>query len=150
MLASEQARRDLKIANDRKLKEIAEAFLSQFNLTQDSLTSIYTLLNKYMGPGGYYDQIYSYIAGVAANVNLAPGGTSGVLQDPSQTQVTQLVSPYTGRRPGGGFQRGGTMFATTPQMIRVGEIPERVDITPLSRAGWLSTSIWGTAWSERS
>lgn len=119
----ELSMRDLREQHRRRLQEVAEAFLGEFKLTQDALTDIYGLLNQFLGPGGYYEELYEYIAQVAANTNLAPGGGT-----PSYTEGdTPLV------RLTGGYQRGGTHFATSPQYIRVGEVPERIDITPLSR-----------------
>ncbi len=138
--ARDNAERDLRDAQQRKLDILAAGFLEEFSGTNASLNQLYDLLDAYIGPDGSIEQLYKYIAGVAASTNLSPTMTlasqsgSGALQDPGQTQVSQLVSPFTGRRVSGG-QRGKSFFATGPTMFQAGEgLPERVDITPMSQS----------------
>lgn len=64
-----------------------------------------------------------------------PGAYTG--SEPKRVYSTSSYSgsePKTGGYYGKGFAVGGDFIATAPQMIQVGERPERVSIQPLNRA----------------
>jgi hypothetical protein len=115
---------------NKELKKIAEAESAKLNLTAEAQEHLYEMLNTAFGSDGWaiafienyanqWSQLMSQVAAGPSGVNpYAAGG----------------YSPYSG---GVGHQRGGTVFATSPQLIKVGEIPERVDITPLSSGSGL-------------
>jgi len=90
----------------------------------DMLGGMYDQLNAALGPGGWAEAFWlrylAIIQGVYASIASAGRYVGG-------------DQPYG---PGGGSRaRGGTFFATGPSTLAVGEIPERVDITPMSRQG---------------
>jgi hypothetical protein len=125
LAAQARAERDLHAANERKLKILGEGFLAEFMQANFSLNEIFELMRDYLGEGGFVDQLYDYIAGRAASLNLVPNVSLS-------SQTSTDTADYGG--PGGlGHQRGGTLFATSPTMAVFGEGgPERVDFTPLS------------------
>jgi hypothetical protein len=90
----------------------------------EMLGGMYDQLNAALGPGGwaeaFWQRYLAIIQGVYASIAGAGGYVGG----------NQPMGPGGGNRA-----RGGTLFATGPTVVGVGEIPERVDITPMSRAG---------------
>lgn len=146
--AQARAERQLREANDRKLDILAKGFLAEFLQTNFSLNAIFELMRVYLGEGGLISQLYASIAAEAAALNLVPGVSISSQTGPSTVEPGQIISPFTGRSTG--RQRGGTLFATSPTLLQVGEIPERIDITPLSqstgqpRAGFQGTGGGGS------
>ena len=126
LAAFARAERDLEAANRRKVQILAKGFLEQFKATNISLNELYDLLAAYLAPGGFVSLLYESIAAEAAALELSP-----TVMLSSQTSTT--TSSPTRIAPGASRQRGGTFFATSPTLLQVGEIPERVDITPLSQ-----------------
>ena len=121
-LAFERAERDLEEANKRKVRILAEGFIEQFGVTNDSLNILFGLLDEYLGHGGFVEQLYEQIAIETAKVNLSP-----TFSTVDQVDASSGRGVFTNRA------RGGTLLATSPTMALFGEGgPERVDFTPLS------------------
>jgi hypothetical protein len=104
------------------------------------MNEIMNLMGQYIGPGGQLEQLYDYIAAVAASTNLAPS-TAAVVQftGANQAEATTTQQQLTQQTISGfqiaNRQRGGTLFATSPTLFRAGEGgPERIDVTPLSQS----------------
>ena len=126
LAAFARAERDLEAANRRKVEILAKGFLEQFKATNISLNELFDLLAAYLAPGGFVSLLYDSIAAEAAALNLVPNiSLSG--------QTSATFDPIGATVGTGGRQRGGTFFAVSPTLLPVGEIPERVDITPLSQ-----------------
>ncbi len=135
MQAFENSIRDLKINHNTRMTALAQGFVDEFQLTNSSLNSIFDLMAAFLGPGGAYEQLYKYIESVAANTNLAPGGAINPFAGTGNVSVPSPINAFagTGQASVAFRQRGGTLFATSPTAIVVGDGgPERVDITPLS------------------
>lgn len=129
LAAFERAERDLEEANNRRVEILSNGFLQQFLATNFSLNEIMELLQRYLGHGGFVEQLYTQIAAEAASLDLVPNvSLSSQVYDPNNTNPG-------GFGEGSGYARGGTHFATSPQLLLVGEgNPERIDITPLSQS----------------
>jgi hypothetical protein len=137
--------RDLRIQIERRLRLQAEAIAEQLKLNAEGLQALYNQLNNAYGPGGWVEAFYrryAQIVSQAASAVAAGGAVLGAGVGASYGGA----DPYTGRRAGqsvpqqgsgylGGYQRGGTLYATSPSMFMAGEVPERIDVTPLSRGG---------------
>jgi len=115
-----QFRRRMDQINDHtnaKLSLLVEGFNAELNLTNQELNLLFDAYVAAYGPNGYITSVYKSFQA------LISGGTS------------TTTSTFTS---GGGaiaLQRGGSILATSPTTLLVGEgTPERIDVTPLSRS----------------
>jgi len=109
------------------------AFLAEsLGLNAEHAEELFKLLESMYGETGF---VVAFIEGIneyLAAQNLVLPGVSG-------PYLSGVVNPgglsqdeMRGRSAGVQRQRGGTMFATSPQLIQVGETPERIDFTRMS------------------
>lgn len=114
------------------VEEVAKRLGVQFGGTMGAETA--KQFTKIVGP---FIQAYMTAAAKAmgAFYGNKPGAYTG--SEPKRVYSTSSYSgsePKTGGYYGKGFAVGGDFIATAPQMIQVGERPERVSIQPLNRA----------------
>jgi hypothetical protein len=81
--------RDLEEGLRERIKTLAEAFVEEYNLTADQLVQLYNLLEDYYGAGGYIEQLFEYIASVAAQTVLVPEASKLHFSDYSQERPDQ-------------------------------------------------------------
>lgn len=132
---------DLEEAHREKMNAIGRHIIEELKLTDEGLKALYDRLVAAYGPQGW---IVDIIEGAYAYLNQAARQMAGTTVGPQGNQATYDYFAAAGdtmgmRRAivGTGvqqYQRGGTFFATSPQLIQVGETPERVDITRLNAA----------------
>lgn len=127
--------------HSQKMRDLHKQFFEELNLKIDHITEDLNLdsehyeelakrLLAYWGPHGYHQQVLdgalsittSYADAMRTILQSIYGGTTTL---GSGISVGEEPIPY---------QRGGTFYATSPTMLKVGETPERVDITRLSAA----------------
>lgn len=118
--------RDLRGDIERRLGLQADGINKQLKLNAKGLQALYNQLNDAYGPNGWVEAFYQrYYAIIAGAKSTKTGG--------SKTTSTNLIP---GSRDIGGYAAGGTAYATGPTQFMAGEgRPERIDVTPLSRAG---------------
>jgi hypothetical protein len=129
---------DLNTRYGELLKMEAEKLAESLGLNAEHLTELAKLLEIAYGDSGF---VVAYIQGISewlSQQNLALPGIQtdyGTFQPPADALSTDPVTA-TGRLGGITMrQRGGTMFASSPQLVMVGEGPERIDFTRLSQPG---------------
>lgn len=129
---------DLNTRYGELLKMEAEKLAASLGLNAEHLTELAKLLEIAYGDSGF---VVAYVQGISewlAQQNLALPGiqtSMGTFQPPADPLSTDPVTA-TGRLGGVTMrQRGGTMFASSPQLVMVGEGPERIDFTRLSQPG---------------
>ena len=123
--------RDLRRSIENKLMLEAQGMTDSLNLTQEYTQELYEILNAAFGEGGFTEELIERY-----NQLLASAG--GVSLDPIEIVRAER-----------GLQRGGSIFATRPTLLSVGEgRPERVDITPLSAATGRPSMGYGGAGGE--
>lgn len=111
------------------------AFLAEsLGLNAEHAEELYKLLESMYGDSGF---VVAFIEGInqyLASQNLVLPGVSGATSFLSGVANPEGLSQdeMRGRSAGVSRQRGGTLFATSPMMLQVGETPERVDITRMS------------------
>lgn len=115
-LDRERSLRDLEKYKNDELKRISTAESEKLQLQAAGLQALHDMLNAAFGQEGWALAFISNYLSAWESIT----GPSGSPQDPFR------IGP---RR-----QRGGTTFATSPMLLPVGEIPERIDITPLSQS----------------
>jgi hypothetical protein len=100
-------------------------------LSGDQLDALHKQLEDALGPGGWAETLWErYLKIIQGVYESIPGAAS----EGTSSQVGQGQgewNPYTTAW----YQSGGSFIATAPMKIGVGEVPEQVDITPLSRMG---------------
>jgi hypothetical protein len=123
------------------VEEVAKRLGIQFGGTMGAETA--NQFSKTVGPF-----IQAYMTSAMNAVKSMFGTVKGKASVTKSTAIGTLTSgasvspnpyyaggePKTGGYYGGGFAVGGDFIATAPQMIQVGERPERVSIQPLNRA----------------
>jgi len=138
-LAEQEAERRARLIDnyDRQLKDLRDNLMlrlkdkydyivDDLELTDMHIDSLMDRLNRFYGENGWLDSLWDYATASAAQSAALLASSMGL----------ESVAPTT---TGGGdrytpYQRGGTFYATSPTMLKVGETPERVDITRLSAA----------------
>lgn len=133
-------------AFDRRIRDLNDkygemlrqegAFLAEsIGLNAEHANELFNLLESMYGDSGFVvafiEGINEYLAAqnlVLPGVSMGSTGYESGLANPEGLSQAEM----RGRSAGVQRQRGGTLFATSPQMIQVGETPERVDITRLS------------------
>ena len=133
--AASNAARDASIAHqralaeqreflNRKLRDLANSLVQEYNLTKQGADAIYNLLKAYFGVGGATDAIFDQLkASLDAAVSSIPAGTAGL----GTTGTTDKSS---------GLAEGGTFLATRPTRLNVAENrPELISAVPLGRPG---------------
>jgi len=106
---------DLNKVLTERLRKLAQALAQEVEYTAQSAKAVYDILKAYYGPGGYIEQLYKYYLEYSKQVPSLPKG---------------VTPPSTPTTPG--FAFGGSILATTPTTIRLGEtVPEIANITPL-------------------
>jgi len=107
----------------------SEFIADDIGLDDEHYRALADRMLNYWGPRGYHEQVLEYALGETAVYAAAiRSAMQGIYGYPEGGETP---------RPGPGetrHQRGGTVFATSPRMLLVGETPERVDITRLSAA----------------
>lgn len=113
----------------------AEKLAASLNLNADHLSALANMLDQAYGSSGF---VVAYIQGISEwlsrQVLVLPtvtGGydVQGIQGAAVSTRPTYDVQGIQGR------QRAGTMFASSPQLVMVGEGPERIDFSRLSTPG---------------
>ncbi len=112
------------------------AFLAEsLGLNAEHANELFKLLESMYGDSGFVvafiEGINQYLAGqnlVLPGVSMGSTGYESGLANPQGLSQAEM----RGRSAGVSRQRGGTLFATSPTMLTVGETPERVDITRMS------------------
>lgn len=145
----EQELAELRAMRVAKMQETAAAIAEEFGLKAEGAQAIYELLNKYYGPGGTFDGLFSYSnrSLVASAEQMLATLAQIIAQYQSMTTtmpkttapVPSFVNPNVPASPGRrnrvpGMAQGGTLFADTPTTVRFGEAgPEMATFIPLSR-----------------
>ena len=133
-------------AYDRRIKELNDRYgemlrqegarlAESLGLNAEHAAELFRLLDSMYGSDGFVVEFVAGISDWLAQQNLvlpgvsmgSTGYESGVANPEGLTQAEMR-----GRSAGVSRQRGGTLFATSPTMLTVGETPERVDITRMS------------------
>jgi hypothetical protein len=145
-LRQAQARRDfenrirlLKDNLEHQLELEAKKHAASLQLEAEHTEALRKMLEAKYGPGGLVD---AYMRAYLSTINQALTTQPATMEEairmglgvPPSTQTTS-TSPgdrFIGQHLPEGFQRGGTLFATSPTLVRVGETPERIDVTRLS------------------
>jgi hypothetical protein len=122
------------------VEEVAKRLGIQFGATMGAETA--TQFSATVTPF-----IQAYMSAAMASVRAAIRGVTGSASVTQHTPIGNITGgatvtpayyapgePKVGGYYGGGFATGGDFIATAPQMIQVGERPERVSIQPLNRA----------------
>ena len=130
----DRARRDLEASINARLQRIAAGLVAEYKLNYDQINALNKLLVAEYGPGGYVEQLIKYYRALVASMPpMVPGGGSGWSGMPT---ASPTAAASTGYSAGGGIyarQFGGSLIATGPTLLRVGEgVPERVDVSRLS------------------
>jgi len=114
--------RDLRRSIEDRLKQLAMGIAAEIELTREGAKAIFDDLYWYFGPGGAVQKLYEYYKNYLAQQDMsAPFG----------------LFPWLDNNNGapGGFAQGGSFIATRPIQRTFGEVPELVNITPLSGIG---------------
>lgn len=123
--------------NDKygELLKAEGAFLAEsLGLNATHSEELFKILEGMYGESGF---VVAFIEGIneyLASQNLVLPGVTGTTSYLSGVANPEGLSQdeMRGRSAGVSRQRGGTLFATSPMMLQVGETPERVDITRMS------------------
>lgn len=126
----------------RQLELEAKKHAKSLELEAKHTQELRKMLEAKYGPGGLVDAyMRAYLATINQALSTQPATMDeairmGLGPPPSTggSQPTPSSSRFIGQHLPEGFQRGGTFFATSPTLVRVGETPERVDVTRLSAA----------------
>ena len=126
---------DLNTKYGDMLKQEGEFLAESLGLNATHRDELFKILEDMYGESGFVVAFIDGIGEYLANANLVlPGVSMGStnyesgLANPEGLSQAQM----RGRSAGVSRQRGGTLFATSPMMLQVGETPERVDITRMS------------------
>jgi len=126
--------------HNQKMRDLHKRFFEELRLKIDHITEDLDLddehyqelakrLLAYWGAQGYHQQVLDYALANTAQYASAMRSILEGIYGGAQAPATRTTGGMSGV-----YQRGGTMYATSPTMIKVGETPERVDITRLSAA----------------
>jgi len=121
---------DMNAKYGEMLRKEGEFLAESLGLNAEHAQALFDLLNSMYGGSGF---VVKFIEGInqylAAQNLVLPGVSGGNLSGLSYGSQTVAQRHFTSPA---NRQRGGTLFATSPTMLQVGETPERVDITRLS------------------
>jgi len=134
---------ELNTRYNEMLRLEAEKLAASLGLNAEHLTALAKMLEQAYGSSGF---VVAYVQGISEwlskqnlvlpTVTSAYSGSGYDVQSvqggatPISTRPTYDVQAIQSMR-----QRGGTMFASSPQLVMVGEGPERIDFTRLSQPG---------------
>lgn len=111
--------RDLQTNINRRLRLVAQGIQNELNLTAQGLEALYKMLQNAFGSGGWVEAFYRNYSRLMSSPGVVVPGQGGL----DAEKLARI----------GLRQRGGTVFATSPTLIGVGEgRPERLDVTPMS------------------
>ena len=126
-LAFDQDQADEALRNKYKLKDLVDALTAQGLATQAGAEAIRTIMMNYFGPGGYTDQIYTYLISQITAAAQAAAMLSSLQHGPWTVPAGATKLP--------GFASGGAMVASRPTTALFGEggEPELAVFIPLSK-----------------
>jgi hypothetical protein len=144
--AREQA--DLEEAQQRKLETLLKGWVDEKKITAENAQAVYDILRGYFGPGGMTDALYQYmmqslaastqnaIATAMSGFSLGGGLATPVVSTSSGSGDKGSRSGSGSTRRGRGRAEGGTLIATRPTTVLMGERgAEAATFTPLNRIG---------------
>ena len=130
-LRYDQQQADLKERFEERIREIGTELQAEYNLTKEQLDKIGNEYTKLYGQNGVVQRAIDYALIYLSAAYAQFAGGFGAFQS------GQPIQPYTPppiHYPG--YATGATdMLVTSPKIIKVGEVPELVNITPLNRIG---------------
>lgn len=128
---------ELRDFKEEELRRIAEAEGAKYNLSEEGVEALYQLMKEAYGAGGFTEEyVKRYNELIMSMLPPVPPSAAPVPINPDV--MSYPTSPIAGISGGSGItgrQRGGRFFATGETLLKVGEIPEVVDITPMSMGG---------------
>lgn len=129
---------ELEEALNDQLESIGRGLQDQLATWSGGYNQVVDVIRGIFGPGGTADAIIAGFMDRTRNIRIQlqtyiTTGTvgGGGRYNPGDT-------PY----PRGPYQYGGDFFATSPSTISVGEVPERVQITPMNNLGGRVSVGW--------